>query len=512
MCISPVFENREIPVSVEALPVRETLEQFFRNTERKDVRSQADALVIFLQEQQKELLENEVMQYINRFLMHRDDAGLPVFVRLYSRGHPVIAILKDKLGEKIWGKIISQDNGRYPLIVQAINHLFKAVAAESSKKIDSYKYYNQLNYLSMVNDKLKKLLFIQTALIKEKDVVAKRILAKLGKEHFILLTRLPALQKLCLKRVGESFSESIRKDVCNIEGYPIFFEDDKVQEWVIRAQFSPVSFLKKPNFNELFHVVSPVYFWRFAKSNNPIVHQVLGMVFDQLTYMQKHMYLKALAPTMFPFFVKSLRPENFAKVLKILPDNQLDFFNPFDCTVRFLLSEDEMTILGQAVHDKNSTLMIALALWVNPAVKELQRWIQVLEKVKEDKKQTVAFLKTDLEGKFDLYKNINKHQENFLIKIENLNVDYCQMSEGLPESPTSLSGQIFDKSSLMERRPLVNPVTAGGFSFFDLTYNGTAGWRNHYLRTRIFDRLRSLNPRMKLQKSQRIGCGWTIKE
>ncbi len=512
MCISPIFENREIPVFEEALFVCAPLGQLFKNNERKDVLLQADALAIFLQNYPDELLESEVTRYINPFLMQRIDTGMTLFSHLYSIGHPVITSLKDKLGGQIWEKIIYQNNGRYPLVVQAINHLFQTAVVEFPKENNIDKWDKCLYHLSLVNDKLMTLFLAQIALISGEDAAAKEMLAKMDEDHFLLLTRLPGVQKLFFQKICESFSEAVQKNLLNIVEYPIFFAEDKVQKSAIQELFSPVSFLRDPNFNIVFSVVAPVYFWHFAKSNNPIVHQVLGMVFDQLTYMQKQMYLKALVPTMFPFFVKSLRPENFAEVLKILPNNQLKFFNHHHCTVRFLLSEDEGTILSRAVQNKEQSVAIALVLWVNPGIKELQRWVQALEQVKEDKARLVAVLKTKLEKKLNFYRRMNECSKNCLIDIRNLQVDYCQISEAIPESPILLSGKIFDKSSLMEQRPLVNPVTGDKFSFFDLTYQGTVEWRNDCLRTRVFNELRSLNQKVQLLKSQRIGYMWSIKE
>lgn len=398
--------------------------------------------------------------------------------QLLKIGHPSLRIIGQHVSESIVRNLLT-----IPQSKNVLSKLFMVFRSDIHTSHTLEEVENVHQGLEAICPYLADVFQLQNLLLQKNKEAVYSLVGRFRQKHILWIDRLPCLKELYMAMIPHKLAPIVRLDPTNLTNWTLYFKKDSFLDAISRMEspIDPSKIFRNNNFLENLKGLKPLDFWIIGRYKNPIIHEIMGCIMDELQLIQIKCYLDALDESFLPNLLSSLRPKNFQRVLGSFSKAFLEayekkytqFFSP----KKYELSHDVLCNLEETFQEKIREAQLVVEGWLIPGSEEFKLWIQALKTLPSNHRVYFDDLIFILEAGNKRYKTlINKIGKDQC--FESSFPFYCPLNDAPIMNPVKIQCSqtkdiLYDKSSLMALRPLRDPKTSALFSFFDLSIEGS---------------------------------------
>lgn len=459
-----------------------------------------------------ETLAKENPDFLFRLLLKKNKTGATALEKLLFVGHPALRVLGLRLPKQMSdclrgaARLLTEDGK------SVLSKVFSYYDADGASPRVQLEMENIFQGLKAISPFLGDLYLIQKELFKGDFQEIEPILQRFSQGHILWLDVLPDLKDPLVERISSRLSGAASAKIENIQDWTFFFSEPTIHTFVQQQKrtLNITEILRCQDFLERLSKLPAIDFWIIGSCGNPIVHEIMGYIVDQLSYMQMKTYLKALDQTSLGFFLGSLQPTNFERVFSNFSLRLWDYYKKkhqnYFFANRYDLSEKTLLGLENKIKENGTEAQILVAGWILPGLKDFSNWLKALQNLPQHIKGRFSVLMEALEIKIQRYSKIS---DDAKVLGEHESFPHlCRLNQEPVMHPVKFHAnirdkiEIYDKTNILSLRPLVNPITKENFSYFDLEPDGNIA----YLLREIEKVFLPKYPRGAASRATKAGC------
>jgi hypothetical protein len=432
--------------------------------------------------------------YLTEILFKKNSRSLTPIEQLLKLGHPSLRIIGQSISKSIVCNLHSMPQG-----INILTKLFIASRSDIHASLTSEELENVHQGLDAICPHLADIFQLQNLLLQKNKEAVFSLLSRFHQQHILWIDRLPCFKEICMAMIPTKLAPIVILEQANLTNWTLYFKKEFIHNAISRIEhpIDPLKIFRSDNFLENLKELKPLDFWIIGRCKNPIIHEIMGYIMDELQLIQIKCYLHALEEPFLHQLLSSLPPKNFQRVIGSFSKAFLEAYSKKYTDVffpkKYDLPEDILCKLEKNFEEMLDDAKVIIEGWLVPGSDEFKLWIQALKTLPSTHRVYFEDLLFILEAHYKRYKNLIKNVSHNL-SFEASFPFYCPIKDTPIMNPVKIRTSqatdiIYDKSSLMALRPLRDPQTAYPFSYFNLSAQGSV----HYMIQNLIKSFKSCN-------------------